>query len=218
MPSQKALSWGQPLAVFGKVGVYLIQWVNGMIGLLLDTSLSHNQQEYAKTVRQCAYSLLNIINDILDYSKIEAGRLEFEHLDFDLRIIVEETAEMQALQAHEKGLELICMIDPDAPALLRGDPGRLRQVLLNLSNNAIKFTEAGEVVIRVDLVNETAKHADIRFSIIDTGIGIPPDHMDKLFESFSQLDSATTRKYGGTGLGLAISKQLVEMMGSRINV
>lgn len=190
----------------------------GMVGLLLDTHLSQNQLEYAKTVQQSAYSLLNIINDILDYSKIEAGQLEFESLDFDLRITVEETADMQALQAHEKNLELICVIDPGVPALVRGDPGRLRQVLLNLSHNAIKFTDNGEVVIRVEPVSETNTQAVIRFLVTDTGVGIPPGSIDRLFKSFSQIDSSTTRKFGGTGLGLAISKQLVEMMDGQIAV
>ena len=192
--------------------------VIGMTGLLLDTPLSPEQREYAEVVRISAESLLKIINDILDYSKIEAGKLEFEILDFDLRMTVEDTVDMLAIRAEEKKLELTCLIHNDVPSLLRGDPGRLRQILLNLAGNAIKFTEKGEVAIRVTLEDEDNAHATVRFAVSDTGIGIPKDRMDRLFQSFSQVDASTTRKFGGTGLGLAISKKLAEMMGGQIGI
>jgi len=188
----------------------------GMTGLLLDTPLSKEQREYAETVHNSAESLLQIINDILDYSKIEAGRLELEMLDFDLRAAIEDTADMLAIEAQRKDLEFACHIAPDVPTHVRGDPGRLRQILTNLIGNAIKFTEKGEVVLRVAREQETATHITVRFVVQDTGIGIPKDRFDRLFQSFSQLDTSTTRKYGGTGLGLAISKRLVELMGGQI--
>jgi len=190
----------------------------GMTGLLLDTDLNQEQQEYAKTVRTSADSLLQIINSILDYSKIEAGELDLEIIDFDLRRTVEDVADMMAPRAYEKGLEFACMIQSDVPSWLRGDPGRLRQILLNLTGNAVKFTQKGEVAIRVCPDEETDTHATVRFSVTDTGIGIPSDRLDRLFKSFSQVDSSTTRKYGGTGLGLSISKQLTEMMGGQIGI
>ncbi|GAB4335456.1 MAG: hypothetical protein Kow0037_15330 [Calditrichia bacterium] len=192
--------------------------VLGMINLLLDTDLTPEQREFAEIVRTSADSLLTIINDILDFSKIEAGKMELEVIDFDLRLTVEDVASMLAGRAQQKGLELACLVYHDVPALLKGDPGRLRQILLNLTNNAIKFTHYGEVVIRVQLEEETETHAKLHFRVSDTGIGIPKDRMNRLFQSFSQVDSSTTRKYGGTGLGLAISKQLVELMGGTIGV
>jgi len=192
--------------------------VIGMTGLLLETDLSDEQRRYAETVLSSGESLLSLVNDILDFSKIEAGMLELEVLDFDLHIMLDEFAATMAFKAHEKGLELIYFIDPAAPVLLRGDPGRLRQVLTNLSGNAIKFTRKGEVVIRVSLVSETDGESLLRFSVHDTGIGIPKDKIGLLFEKFIQVDSSTTRQYGGTGLGLAISKQLAEMMGGEIGV
>jgi len=192
--------------------------VLGMTGLLLDTNLTDEQQEYATIVRTCGDQLLILINDILDFSKIEAGKLEIETIDFDLRTAVEETGDILAGKVREKGLEFSCFVDPETPALLRGDPGRLRQVLINLANNAIKFTERGEVAISVKLVSETPAQATICFIVRDTGIGIPADRIDRLFQSFSQVDTSTTRKYGGTGLGLAISKQIAEMMGGQIGV
>ena len=190
----------------------------GMTSLLLGTPLTPEQLEYAETVRGSADSLLTIINDILDYSKIEAGKLDFETLDFDLRTTVEDTVDILKIWAHEKGLGLACLIEHEVPSLLVGDPGRLRQVLINLANNAVKFTEKGEVVIRISLDEETDTQVTLRFIVRDTGIGIPQDRMDRLFRSFSQVDASTTRKYGGTGLGLAISKNIVERMGGRIGV
>ena len=195
--------------------------MNGVIGmtcLLLGTELSAEQREFTETIRNSGDSLLAIINDILDYSKIEVGKLDLEIIDFDLRIAIDEVADLVAIKAHEKGLEYVAMIRPEVPSLLRGDPGRLRQILINLVGNATKFAEKGEVVIRVSLEDEDTTHAIIRFSVSDTGIGIPQDRMDRLFKSFSQVDASTTRKFGGTGLGLTISKQLAEMMGGQIGV
>jgi PAS domain S-box-containing protein len=190
----------------------------GMTGLLLDTELDEEQRQFAETVHMCADSLLVIINDILDFSKIEAGKLDMEVLGFDLQTALDELLDMVAHRAAEKNLELICQLSPEVPTLLRGDPGRLRQVLLNLANNAVKFTEKGEILITADLRGETETHATVEFAVIDTGIGIPKDRLDCLFQSFSQVDASTTRRFGGTGLGLAISKRLVELMGGEIGV
>ena len=192
--------------------------VIGMTGLLLDTELSDEQRKYAEIVRTSAESLLTIINDILDFSKIEAGKLELETLDFDLRKLLDDFAAMPAQHAHDKGLEFICAASPDVPAHLRGDPGRLRQILTNLTGNAMKFTRRGEIVVRVGLMSETDGEVVLRFSIRDTGIGIPVQKRNILFEKFTQADASTTRHYGGTGLGLAISKQLAEQMGGEIGV
>ncbi len=192
--------------------------VIGMTGLLLDTDLTEEQRRYAGIVKSSGESLLGLINDILDFSKIEAGKLELETLDFDLGSLLEDFASALALRAHDKGLELVCEAGPETPTLLRGDPGRLRQVLTNLAGNAIKFTAAGEVSIRVGLESQDERAALLRFSVRDTGIGIPADKMDLLFDKFTQADASTTRKFGGTGLGLAISKQLSERMGGRIGV
>jgi signal transduction histidine kinase/DNA-binding response OmpR family regulator len=192
--------------------------VIGMTGLLLGTKLDTEQRELAETVMHSAEGLLTIINDILDFSKIEAGRLELEMLDFDVRCVVEETMDLLAHKAEAKRLELASLVHSNVPEQVRGDPGRLRQVLLNLLSNAVKFTEVGEVVLNVSLQEEDERHARLRFVITDTGIGIPADRIDRLFKSFSQVDASTTRKFGGTGLGLAISRQLVELMGGDIAV
>jgi len=190
----------------------------GMVGLLLEADLEAEQREYATTVENCANSLLNLINDILDFSKIEAGKLEMEVFDFDLVETVESFVDILALRAHEKGLEFNCSITPDTPSLLRGDPGRLQQILINLAGNAVKFTERGEITVSVAAESSTAEEVALRFAICDTGIGIARDVQTRLFEPFVQADGSTTRKYGGTGLGLSICKQLVEMMGGQIGV
>src|SRR5208337_628283 len=173
---------------------------------------------YAEMLRSSGELLLGLINDILDFSKIEAGKLEIETIEFDLRNTLEETAESLALRAHEKGLELICRIDPGVHTFLIGDPGRLRQILVNLIGNAIKFTSVGEVVIEAVTEYEREGQATVRFNIRDTGIGIAEDKISLLFNSFQQLDASTSRKFGGSGLGLAISRRLVELMNGRIGV
>ncbi|MGO9014558.1 MAG: ATP-binding protein, partial [Dissulfurispiraceae bacterium] len=190
----------------------------GMTGLLLDTGLSEEQRNYAEMLRSSGELLLGLINDILDFSKIEAGKLEIETIEFDLRNTLEETAEFLALRAHEKGLELICRIDPGVHTFLIGDPGRLRQILVNLIGNAIKFTSVGEVVIEAVTEYERDGQIAVRFNIRDTGIGIPEDKLPLLFDSFQQVDASTSRKFGGSGLGLAISRRLVELMNGRIGV
>jgi signal transduction histidine kinase/DNA-binding response OmpR family regulator len=192
--------------------------VIGMANLLLDTPLGAEQVEFAETIKNSADSLLRIINDILDFSKIEAGKLELEIIDFDLRGTLDEVGDLMALKAHEKGLEFVSDIHRHVPLFLLGDPGRLRQIIINLIGNAIKFTEKGEIAIHVSLEENNRTHATIRFEIIDTGIGIPNDRMEQLFKPFSQIDSSSTREFSGTGLGLTISKQLSEMMGGRIGV
>lgn len=196
--------------------------VIGMTGLLLDTKLNDTQRHYAEIVRSSGNALLALINDILDFSKIESGKLDLESLDFDLRAMLDSFASIMALKAEEKGLEFICAADPDVPDRFTGDPGRLRQVLINLAGNAVKFTEEGEVVVRVQRTegaDATGLDAiTLRFTIRDTGIGIPADKADQLFESFSQVDASITRRFGGTGLGLAISRQLAEMMGGTVGV
>ncbi len=192
--------------------------VIGMTGLLLDTKLTSEQKEYAETVRICGETLMTLINDILDFSKVEAGKLDFETLDFDLRTTIEEISDLLALKAQDKQLELICMIEPEVPLMLRGDSGRLRQIILNLAGNAIKFTRKGEVAIKVRREYETEKHAVLRVEVSDTGIGIPEDRINVLFTPFTQADASTTRQFGGTGLGLAISKKLVELMGGTIGI
>jgi CheY-like chemotaxis protein/HPt (histidine-containing phosphotransfer) domain-containing protein len=192
--------------------------VIGMISLLLDTKLNDEQFSYANRINTSADALLRVINDILDYSKIEAGKLTLETIDFNMRTTVEDVADVLATTAFDKGLELISLIRHDLPTLVQGDPVRLRQILMNLAGNAIKFTQAGEVVIRAFLEKEDQSTVTIRFKVSDTGIGIPKDRMDCLFQSFSQVDGSTTRQYGGTGLGLAISKQLCRMMNGKIGV
>jgi len=192
--------------------------VIGMTGLLLDTPLSDEQRRFAEIVRTSGESLLSLINDILDFSKIEAKKLDLDELDFDLRATFEDVTEMLAIKAQEKGLEISCMIDPEVPILLRGDPGRLRQIVINLAGNAIKFTAKGEVAISIRLLSHENQKVRIRCEIRDTGIGIPKDRQSALFAAFTQVDASTTRKYGGTGLGLAISKQLSELMGGRVGL
>jgi signal transduction histidine kinase len=196
--------------------------VIGMTGLLMDTNLSEEQREYAETVRTSGENLLTIINDILDFSKIEAGKLELEEMDFDLQRVVEETVDLFAERAHAKGLELASLVEQGVPTALRGDAGRIRQILLNMLGNAIKFTEEGEVVLRVSLDKEKGDaegdEAVVRFEVKDSGIGMTLQQQERLFQSFAQADASTTHRYGGTGLGLAISKQLAELMGGGIGV
>jgi len=195
--------------------------MNGVIGMLelaLDTPLNDEQRDFLNVSLQSAEALLSLLNDILDFSKIEAGKLELEKIDFNLRTTVEDMAFSLAQRAQDKGLEMACLIHPDLQCDLKGDPGRLRQVLVNLAGNAIKFTEKGEILIRAEPVSETESNATVRFSVKDTGIGIPPERQAAIFERFTQVDGSTTRRYGGTGLGLTISKQLVEAMGGQIGL
>jgi PAS domain S-box-containing protein len=192
--------------------------VLGMTGLLLDTELTAEQREYAETVRSSGSALLALLNDILDLSKIEAGRMELEEIDFSVAAATEEAAELLAERAHGKGIELICQVDPATPDVLRGDPGRFRQVLINLLSNGIKFTTAGEVVATITVAEDRERHVVLRTEIRDTGIGIAPEARARLFERFTQADSSTTRRFGGTGLGLAISRHLVHLMGGEIGV
>jgi two-component system, sensor histidine kinase and response regulator len=190
----------------------------GMSGLLLDTTLDEQQRDWAQTVRSSADALLSIINDILDFSKIEAGKLVLERVDFELRPAVEEVVELVAELAHQKRLDLVAVVDPAVPLWAAGDVGRVRQVLVNLVSNAIKFTEKGEVAVRVTALTADANSALVRFAVTDTGIGIPPETVARLFQPFTQADASTTRKFGGTGLGLAICKQLAELMGGAVGV
>jgi signal transduction histidine kinase/DNA-binding response OmpR family regulator len=190
----------------------------GMSGLLLETDLDQEQMEYTKAIQGCADSLLAVINDILDFSKIEARKLELEEIEFDLHAVVESVVDIFSHRAAEKKLELICYVRAETPCLLRGDPNRLRQVLINLTGNAVKFTEAGEVAVCATLQQRDEQRVVVHFTVRDTGIGIPFDKQQHIFESFTQADSSTTRRYGGTGLGLTISKRLVELMGGEIGV
>ena len=190
----------------------------GMAGLLADTTLDTEQTDFITTIKSCSEALLTLVNDILDFSKIEAGKLTFENSDFDLRKMLEETLDLLADSAHRKRLDIGAIIEPGLPTRLRGDPGRLRQVLVNLIGNAIKFTEFGEIAVNVSLERSSASTAVLRFSIRDTGIGISEGGQRHLFEPFTQADGSTTRKFGGTGLGLAISKQLVLLMHGEIGL
>ncbi len=195
--------------------------MNGVIGmteLLLDTPLNLEQRQQAETVRSSGEALLDLINDILDFSKIEAGKLELDPTDFDIRETVEDVCDLLAARAHPKGIELATLVKSDVPVVVRGDQGRVRQVLTNLVSNAVKFTSEGEVLVRVLQVAREGEAHMVRFEVIDTGIGIEPDTVDRLFESFSQADASTTREYGGTGLGLAIARQLTEIMGGTLEV
>ncbi len=195
--------------------------MNGIIGmteLALETRVTPEQREYLGLVQQSADGLLHVINDILDFSKIEAGKLELHPIRFSLRDCVGDTMKTLALQAHEKGLELLCDISLDAPDSLVGDPGRLRQVLVNLVGNAIKFTHEGEVSVRVSVDEEREDYARIHFAVADTGVGIPEATRERIFEAFEQADASTTRHYGGTGLGLAISSRIVDLMGGSVEV
>jgi two-component system, sensor histidine kinase and response regulator len=192
--------------------------VVGMTDLLLDTPLNDEQREYAEAVKQSAGALLTVINDILDLSKIEAGRLTMECTPFDIVAVVKETIAWFAIRARAKGLDLESILPSDAELPVRGDPGRLRQILTNLIGNAIKFTKAGKVVVRMEVLGSAAESMNVKFYVEDTGIGISPEHRGQIFRAFMQGDSSTTRKYGGTGLGLAISQQLVELLGGDIGV
>jgi PAS domain S-box-containing protein len=190
----------------------------GMVGLLLTSALSHEQRHHAETISQSADALMLIINDILDFSKIEAGKLHIDELDFNLVKTLEHVAELLLPRAQLKGLDLICDFAPELPLLLKGDPGRLRQVMINLTDNAIKFTPSGEVALIAELQEETADEVSVKLTVKDSGIGISAENASRLFQAFSQADGSTTRKYGGTGLGLAISRQLVELMGGEMGM
>jgi len=190
--------------------------IMGMTELALDTDLSEEQRSYLGVVKQSSESLLTLLNDILDFSKVEAGKLELDCLDFDLHTCLGNSLKALALRAHSKNLELACRVHPAVPNRVVGDPGRLRQIVVNLVGNAIKFTEKGEVVVDVQVESEDCESISLHTSVRDTGIGIPEDKQKTIFEAFTQADASTTRKYGGTGLGLAISSQLVQLMGGRI--
>ena len=190
----------------------------GMTGLLLDTPLQTEQRQYTEIVRNSAETLLDLVNDILDFSKIEAGRIELEEISFDLRDLVDDVTDLFALRATEKNLELVVSFQPGVPTLLRGDPTRLRQILVNLVGNALKFTERGEVAIRIELVSTTPESATLRFNVTDTGIGLTAEQQGRIFQAFAQADASTTRRYGGTGLGLAISQRLAVALGGTIGV
>jgi two-component system, sensor histidine kinase and response regulator len=190
--------------------------VVGMTDLVLGTELTQEQREYLDTVKLSADALLTLINDILDFSKIEAGKIDLEALDFAIRDGLESTLRTVAVRGDEKGLELLCEIAPEVPEIVRGDFSRLRQIVVNLIGNAIKFTDKGEVALKVALESKSGENCVLHFTVSDTGIGIPAHKQESIFEAFSQADNSTTRKYGGTGLGLSISMRLVAMMGGKI--
>src|SRR3984893_16082669 len=195
--------------------------MNGIIGmteLALGTEITTEQREYLETVRSSADALHGIINDILDFSKIEARKLDIDTIDFDLRYTVDDTLRSLAPRAHAKGLELACKIGPEVPPALGGDPSRLGRILLNLIGNAVKFTETGEVVVRVESERIDGERVALKFTVTDTGIGIPHEMQATIFEPFTQADASTTRRFGGTGLGLTISSRLVTLMGGSIRM
>jgi len=195
-----------------------INGVIGMAGLLMDTELTREQRSQAETIRDSSASLLSLISDVLDFSSLEANQIVLETLDFNLSSVMDDFSEVASYKAHEKGLEFLCRIDPGIPAHLTGDPGRLRQILVNLTNNAVKFTEFGEVVVCVSLESETEEYATLAISVRDTGIGISPEEKQKIFENFTQKDGSSTRKYGGVGLGLTIARELIEKMDGTIQL
>lgn len=190
----------------------------GMVDLTLLTDLTEEQRDNLSTVKTCANSLLNIINDVLDFSKMEAGKLSIENVEFDFKSLIEEVVKVHYHRAREKGLELSCRLPMEIPDVLAGDPNRLQQVLHNLLSNAVKFTDEGHIKLEIDRIDSFEQFVKLRFSVADTGIGISPEEMDKIFESFSQIDGSLTRKHGGTGLGLVISRRLIEMMGGDLRV
>ena len=195
--------------------------MNGILGmteLLLESELTTEQRESAELVKSSTESLMRVINDILDYSKIEAGKFDLDPLEFGIRDLVEDTLKVLAFRAHQKGLELACDIDPNVPNRVIGDPGRLRQVLTNLVGNAVKFTERGEIVVNARLRGQSINEYDLEFAVADTGIGIAAENQRLIFEPFAQADGSTTRRYGGTGLGLTISSRIVALMGGKIAI
>jgi len=192
--------------------------VIGMTSLLIGPKLGAKQLEYTEAIEFSAKSLMTIINDILDFSKIESGKIEFENIDFNLRATLEEACDILAINAQKKGLEFICLVEPDVPSHLKGDPGRIRQIITNLTGNSIKFTNVGEIALRISIEEEQSDTITLRFSVTDTGIGIPKKQQATLFDAFTQVDASTTRRYGGTGLGLSISQKLSEMMGGNIGM
>lgn len=192
--------------------------VIGLTGLLLDTTLDERQRHYAEGVQVAGNALLGVINDILDFSKLEAGKIDIEDIAFEPRRLVEQVATLFADSAGRKGLELVAYCLPGVPSALRGDPGRIRQVLTNLASNAVKFTGSGEVVLRASVLTSETEAAMLRFEVRDTGCGVAATDHDRLFESFTQADASTTRRFGGTGLGLAISRRLTDAMGGQIGL